>query len=125
MHLPLDSSDPLQGNWSATRWHYSGAGPELKVDIVCDLGASVTLSLGDDAYVLTCDVPGRRATEGGAFAVHGDTLELHPHDQSPTQSLKWRLVDDTLTLRAERTTCDFDDRHRNAPASLVAVLVRC
>lgn len=124
---PMTASDPLQGNWSATRWQYrSMRDRELSIDVVCEQGASVTLSFGADFYVLTCDPPppGHRTTEGGAFALNGEMLELHPHPAGPPKSVRWLLSQDTLTLRSEQTTCDFDDSRLNEPASLVAVLVR-
>lgn len=123
MHLTPESGDPLQGTWSATRWQYT-APPDLARDVVCDLGGSVTLSLGADSYVLACDAPNSRTIEGGAFTIAGDSLELHSHSSDAVRSLRWRLVDDTLTLRSDATNYDFDDSHPNEPAALVAVLVR-
>lgn len=129
MGVPLReaASGPLQGNWSATRWEYRGLDhANLAVDVVCDMGASVTLSFGSDAYVLTYDAPppARRGSEGGAFVVRGDLLELHPTLHDTRRAIHWRVSDDILTLRDDEATYDFDDSHRDARAALVAVLVR-
>lgn len=127
MPLLETSTDPLQGNWSATRWEYRAVDhANVTVDVVCDRGGCVTLSFGSDAYVLTYDAPppARRSTEGGAFVVRGDLLELRPSAHATRHALRWRVTDDVLTLHDDEATYDFDDAHRDARAALVAVLVR-
>jgi hypothetical protein len=125
MRKPDQSNDSIQGTWSATRWHYVGAADDqLARDVVCDLGATITLSLGANSYVLTFDEAGKRSIDGGVFVVAGETLELRSHNSDTIRSLRWRLVEETLTLRSEGTYYDFDDEHHDEPASFVAVLVR-
>ncbi len=116
----------LQGSWSATRWqHTSLLDQRRSLDVVCDLGGSVTLSLGDEAWVLTCNW-GKRGVqhEGGRFRLSGECLELMGDSALAAECLRWRLVEDTLTLNAEPSRCDFDGNGVSEPSLLVAVLVR-
>ena len=116
----------LQGSWSATRWHHTSLqDPGRSLCVICDLGGSVTLSLGDEAWVLTCKWGTRGVIhEGGRFRLNGDCLELEGDNTLTDECLRWRVVDDTLTLNAEPSRCDFDGNGTTEPSALVAVLVR-
>lgn len=116
----------LLGSWSATRWQYrSRANPESVVDVVCALGATVTLSLSEDSYVLTWSLADQRNRSlGGAFAVQGERLELRTPDQNPPEALTYRLAGETLALSSESSEWDFDGDGKDEAADFVAVLVR-
>lgn len=124
-HADVDMN-PLRGSWSATRWQYGKRGdPAESVDVVCDLGGSVTLSLSDGAYVLTWDRGDRNGVSvGGAFDVQGDTLELRPQGANEAESVRFLLGQETLTLRSESSGWDFDGDGQEAVAEFVAVFVR-
>ena len=115
----------LQGSWSATRWQHTSLLDGRSLDVVCDLGGSVTLSLGDEAWVLTCNWGARGVVhEGGRFQVDGECLELNGDSAIAGDCLRWRLIENTLTLNAQPSRCDFDGKGTTEPSALVAVLVR-
>jgi hypothetical protein len=119
------SDGALYGSWSATRWQYTGREPpQRKVDLVCDLGGSVTLSLSDGTYVLTWDVGQGSRSLGGAVAVDGDRLTLHPQGGADPEALWFRLAGDTLALSTDASAWDVDGDGRDEVATFVAVLVR-
>jgi hypothetical protein len=119
------SESALLGSWSATRWQYaSRAHPEKVVDVVCDLGGSVTLSLSAGTYILTWDVSGRGGQSiGGALTVLGDHLALLAPDATEAASVLYRLAAQTLALSTDTSGWDFDGNGEE-PADFVAVLVR-
>jgi len=119
------SSDPLLGSWSATRWQYaSRARPDRLVDVVCDLGGSVTVSLSDGAYVLTWTLAGRASgSVGGTLSVCGDHLSLLAQGAAEAESVRYHLAAETLSLSSEQSSWEFDGRG-DEPADFVAVLVR-
>ncbi len=116
----------LFGSWAATRWQHSSTGaPGRTLDVIGDLGGSVTLSLGNGSYILTCNMARRGIVNvGGAIAVNDDVLELRTTAGAETERMQWRLVDGTLTLRSEASSCDFDGNGSEEPATFVAVFVR-
>ena len=120
------SDGALLGSWSATRWQYvSRADPEQVVDVVCDLGGSVTLSLSDGTYVLTWAVAGQGSQSiGGALTVQGSTVVFLAHGASEAESVVFRLAGDTLALSCETSGWEFEDSGTEQPASFVGVLVR-
>jgi len=120
---PVDAA--LLGSWSATRWQYtSRAHPEAVVDVVCSLGATVTLSLSEEAYVLTWSSAGRESRSiGGAVAVQGDRLALQAPD-GPSDAVVYRLAGETLALSSDASEWDFDGDGNDEAANFVAVLVR-
>jgi len=115
----------LLGSWSATRWQYSKRDdPVRSVDVVCDLGGAVTLSLSARTYVLTRDVAGRGTTsEGGACDLLDDQLHLTPEGADRSNAVWFQVAADTLSLRADTAAWDFDGDSDDAPADFVAVLV--
>ena len=117
---------PLRGSWSATRWQHSSLrDPGRSLDVVCDLGGSVTLSIGEEAFVLTTTGAQRGAVNmDGAFRMRGDTLELHAHEGGASWRVRWHLVEHTLTLSSDESRCDFEGDGSAEPAALVSVFVR-
>lgn len=118
--------EPLLGSWSATRWQYTRRdGRPLALDVVCDLGGSVTLSLSARSYVLTWDVRGRgKLSIGGTFRVRDDQLELFPLGSERGEVIRFRVNAETLSLSAEDSGWDFEGQGHEAAAEFVAVFVR-
>ncbi|MFI5279027.1 MAG: hypothetical protein ACHQU1_00920 [Gemmatimonadales bacterium] len=119
------AEDELLGSWSATRWQYtSDSRPDRVVDVVCDLGGSVTLSLSAGTWVLTWELDGRGSQSlGGALALDGERLLLLARDENEAEQVLFRLADRTLALSCETSAWDFDGNGEE-PAAFVAVLVR-
>lgn len=115
----------LSGSWSATRWQYtSRARPEVAVDVVCDLGGTVTLSLSEGAYVLTWDVPGSASgSAGGVLAMSDGRLNLTAQGAGEAESVRVHVAGPTLALSCEGSAWDFDGSGEES-AGFVAVLVR-
>ena len=115
---------PLLGSWAATRWEYASITSRRVVDLVCDLGGSVTLSVSPGTYILTWDIArqGRRSV-GGTVEVRASALHLHPHDGVDEEVVLFQLADDTLTLSAAQSAWAFDGNGEE-PAAFTAVLVR-
>lgn len=120
------AAHPLFGGWSATRWQYTNASePEHVVDVVCDLGGTVTLSLTATAFILASDVAGRgRQSVAGACEVRGDELLLTPEGATAAERVWFRQVGETLALHADGSGWDFDGSGREEAAAFTAVLVR-
>jgi hypothetical protein len=120
------AADSLLGAWSATRWQYTSAARAARsVDVVCDLGGAVTLSLGDGTWVLTHVARGRASRSvGGTFEHREGLLELRAGAAGEAEMVSFNLAADTLTIRNENATWDFDGHGLEEPASLVAVFVR-
>ena len=118
--------EPLLGSWSATRWQYTRReGRPLALDVVCDLGGSITLSLSAGSYVLTWDVQGRgKLSIGGTFRVRGDQLELFPLGSERGEAVRFRVNAETLSLSAEDSAWDFEGQGRETGVEFVAVFVR-
>ena len=113
----------LLGSWSATRWQYTSRA-QRTVDVVCDLGGTVTLSLSAHSYVLTWSVTGQTSRSvGGALAVVGDHLDFLAQGAEQRESVTYRLGGETLALSSDATGWDFDGSG-DEPAAFVAVLVR-
>jgi hypothetical protein len=121
---PPDPFDgPWSGSWSATRWQYAGRDrPERVVDVVCDLGGTVTLSLTAGTYILSWSVPGNGDHGvGGVLRVEGDRLILVQPGGALAQEVVFHLADRTLSLSG---VSDWDFGDGEEPADFVAVLVR-
>jgi hypothetical protein len=117
--------DTLFGSWSATRWQYASRDrPERQVDVVCDLGGSVTLSLSEGTYVLTWDLGEGSRSLGGAIDVDADRLTLRPLGAADEEVVVFRVASDTLSLSAESSAWDLDADGTEEAAAFVAVLVR-
>ena len=116
----------LQGSWSATRWQYtSRRDSEKRVDVVCELRGSVTLSLSAGTYVLAWDIPGGpRQSVGGAYAVRQDAIDFTASASDQGESVAFRLGTEELTLRSEASAWDFHGDGQEEPASFVAVFVK-
>jgi hypothetical protein len=94
------------------------------VDVVCDLGGSVSLSLSDGRFILTCDIPGRGSlTVSGQFQVEGGKLHFTALESATPQGVRFHQVDRTLSLHSDGSAWDFDGQGEQ-PAEFVAVLVR-
>ena len=115
----------LLGAWLATRWQYTSRDDAARsLDVVCDLGASVTLSLSEGTYVLTHDVPGRGSRSlGGTIEMGAEALVMRARDAASPETVRFRLADHTLSLSSETSFWDFDGAGEQ-PARFVAVLVR-
>jgi len=114
----------LLGSWSATRWQYtSRLPPERVVDLICDRGGSVTLSLSPDSYILAWEMAGEeRQCVGGRVAVNGDQLEFQ--EDGRMERVDFRLGVSELSIRSEGSRWIFDGDAGEGPASFVAVFVR-
>ena len=123
---PSGSPEGLLGSWSATRWHYTSRDtPARTVDVVCDLGGSVTLSLSDGTFVLAWVIPGVGGQSiGGRWAVRGDALEYSWPGVEGTESVDLRVGWHELTLSTEQSAWDFDGDGQDEPAGFVGVFVR-
>jgi hypothetical protein len=115
----------LLGGWSATRWEYTRArDPGTSVDLVCDLGGSVSLSLSAGRFILTCEVAGRGSlTVSGQFLTQDDQLHFTALESGTPQTVRFHQVDRTLSLYSAASAWDFDGQGEQ-PAEFVAVLVR-
>ena len=92
---------------------------------MCDLGGAVTLSLSAGTYVLTHDVAGRGSrSEGGACEVLDERLRLTAEGADHSDTVRFRIAADTLSLSAEASAWDFDGDGEDEAADFVAVLVR-
>jgi len=120
----------LLGSWGATRWQYASHQPARSVDVVIDLGATVTLSLSTGTYVLAWEIAGKGSesvggevvTRGGSSSAHAvDSIELRPEDGA-AEVIRYRLASETLVLSCDASSWDFGDGEE--PAEFVAVLVR-
>src|SRR3954468_12504153 len=99
---------PLLGSWAATRWEYASSTSGNVVDLVLDLGASVTLSVSPGTYILTWDVERRgRRSVGGTLEVTDPWLRLRPQDGGEDEVLLFQLNERTLTLSAQRSGWAF------------------
>lgn len=118
------AGEPLLGAWSATRWEYTRvAEPRRTLDVVCDLGGSVTLSLSAGTYVLTWAAAGRGSrSSGGSFAVRVDQLELRPLGAAGVETVRYRLGPGVLALSSTESAAEFDGQEE--AAEFVAVFVR-
>jgi hypothetical protein len=95
------------------------------VDVVCDLGGSVTLSLSAGTWVLTVDIAGRaRQSVGGTWNAATDRLELHAATLPRPVVMGYRLGAGELVLHMEGSEWDFDGDGTEEPAGFVAVFVR-
>ena len=115
----------LLGSWSATRWEYTDARDDAqRVDLVCDLGGMVTMSISRESWVLTFVVPGRgTSSTSGTLAAEDRMLRLSPTGQEPT-TLGYRVSAEALSWNDADSGWDFDGDGRHEPARLVAVFVR-
>ena len=114
----------LLGGWSATRWQYTGPSGR-SVDVVCDLGGSVSLSLSSTAFILAYTIAGQ-ANPGvsGTFVVSDDELIMTRPGVSESEAVRFRLAERTLSLYSDSSGWDFDGNGADEPAEFVAVLVR-
>ena len=139
MRLPLPprSSQPvletgaeplpeLLAGWSATRWQYTSlSDPWNAVDMICDLGGSIAITLSDRQFILTCDIPGRGSlTVAGSFEIDGEILRFTALDSSSPQSVRVHQAGRTLSFHSEASAWDFDGTGKERAAWFSAVLVR-
>ena len=119
-----EPDNPLLGGWSATRWQYTNSGGR-SLDVVCDLGGSVSLSLSATAFILAYDLAGRPGPGvSGTFRVRGDELLLAPHGAAGPESVRFQQSGPTLSLYSNASGWDFDGDGKDEAAEFVAVLVR-
>ena len=117
---------PLFGGWSATRWQYRSASPpERVVDVVTDLGGSITLSLTATAFILAVDVASRGSVSvSGRCEVRADELLLCLDGGDAPERVSFHQTGDTLSLRSDQSAWDFEGNGTDQRAAFVAVLVR-
>ena len=118
--------NPLLGSWSATRWQYARGDDSGQVlDLVCDLGGTITLSLSDGTWVLAYDVAGRaKQSVGGTWVARQDVLELSAAGADAAEAVRFRVSTETLSLSSLESWWDFDNSGQDVPALFVAVFVR-
>lgn len=118
--------NPLLGSWSATRWQYARGDDSGQVlDLVCDVGGTITLSLSDGTWVLSYDVaPRGKQSVGGTWIARHDVLELTAAGAEAADAVRFRLSAETLSLSSLESWWDFDGSGRDVPALFVAVFVR-
>lgn len=124
MRLISRATGPLRGSWAAVSWEYERRGDGRRIDIVGDLGGSVTLSITDGSFVIAWD-DGRNGPRsgGGNLAVTSDEwIELTTPDGT-TERIGFRRAEGTLVLRSEQSAWDFDGGGAT-PAGFTAVMVR-
>lgn len=130
MRLPVRGIPPdesgLVGSWSATRWQYrSRMPPQRVVDLVCDLGGSITLSLSGGSFILVWDLGGTgRRCLAGAVTAAGDRLAFRPDAAGAEERVRYRLGPGELTLSSEESAWSMDGDDTDHPATWVAILVR-
>jgi len=117
--------DELIGAWSATRWQYTRLDGGGSVDVVCDLGAVMTLGLSEGTWVLSFTIPGRgEQTIGGTWTRHDGMLELLQRGAVEPERLRCRVSRELLSLTSNDSGWDFDGDAKDEPASLTAVFVK-
>lgn len=123
---PGAEADALHGSWAATRWHYTSRdSPARTVDVITDLGGSVTLSLSAGTFILAWEIPGIGGQSiGGRWALRGGALEYSWPGVEGTESVGVRLGWHELALSTERSGWDFDGDGEDEPAGFVGVFVR-
>ena len=116
----------LLGTWSATRWQYTSHDDATRaVDVVCDMGGAVTLSLSAGMYVVSHAIAGDGIhTQGGTCEVADDRLRLASEHSNRVDVLRFRLAAETLSLQSDDSAWDFSGEGRDERAAFVAVLVR-
>lgn len=121
---PGTVAEPPLGSWSATRWQYARReGPA--VDVVADLGGTVTLSFSAGTWILSWDLPGRGSeTVGGTWRRDGERLELLRGGADRPELLVLRADAELLTLQCATSAWTFGDGAGEEPAEFVAILVR-
>lgn len=121
---PGTVAEPPLGSWSATRWQYARR-EGLAVDVVADLGGTVTLSFSAGTWILSWDLPGRGSeTVGGTWRRDGERLELWRGGAEQSELLLLRGDLDMLTLQCAASAWTFGDGAGEEPAEFVAILVR-
>lgn len=116
----------LLGTWSATRWQYTSHDDATRaIDVVCDMGGAVTLSLSAGLYVVSHAIAGDGVqTHGGTCEVVDDQLRLASERVNRVDVLRFRLAAETLSLQSDDSAWDFSGEGRDERAAFVAVLVR-
>src|SRR4029077_8176300 len=104
-----------------TRWHYTSRGsPTRTVDVICELGGMITLSLSQGTYILAWEIPGRGGqTAGGGWTLRGGELEYTWPGMDGVESLSARIGPQELTLSTESSAWDFDGDGVDRPAGFV------
>jgi hypothetical protein len=124
MRLECRATGPLCGSWAAVSWEYERREDGRRIDVVGDLGGSVTLSLTDERFVLSWH-DGRNGprSRGGSLGVATDAWLDFAAPDGTAERIGFRRADDTLVLRGEHSAWDFDGNGAT-PAEFTAVMVR-
>ena len=127
--VPALGAEPpagLLGIWSATRWHHIAIGrPDMAVDLVCELGGMVNLSLSWEMYVLAWEIPGRMAGSiGGTWSAHPGTLEFAAQQSNGKQAVEYHLNGGLLTITSESSSWDFENDGSEVATRFVGVFVK-
>lgn len=125
---PFDADLPrgLLGSWSATRWHHVAIDrADRTVDLVCELGGTVTLSLSAEMYVLAWDIPGRSpGSIGGPWAERGGILEFDGRHPEGKESVTYHLNGSLLTITSEASSWEFENDGVQVATRFVGVFVK-
>ncbi|MDH5198359.1 MAG: hypothetical protein OEY20_14040 [Gemmatimonadota bacterium] len=114
--------DDLAGAWDATVWRYtSTADPTTMVDLVADLGLSVTVTVTRDSRLYFVIEPGGWTSTTDELLIDGNQMLVRNGGES--QSFVFSLEDDTWSL-AGLNEFDFDQDGTQDEAMLEAVVVR-
>ena len=122
---PLEAGhELLLGSWAAVRWEYTCRDGARRVDVVVDLGGTVTLSITADSYVLSWvhGSDGAQSTGGTISVIGDDHIDFRPRSGDP-ERVDFRRATGTLVLRSDSSSWDFDGRGEEA-AAFSAVMVR-
>lgn len=121
---PGAGADSLLGAWSATRWQYRASAGARRHDVVCDAGATITLSISEGTWILSVVVPGFGARSiGGTWRREAGLLCFTPL-MSDSTTLHFRVSGELLSLTTDECTWDFAPGSGEEPAWLTAVFVR-
>ncbi len=106
------------------RWEYGRHDGSRRVDIVGDLGGTVTISIGDGTYVLSHQLAGgeTRSASGTLAETGQEWIDFHPAEGAP-ERVGFRRAAGTLALRSEHSSWDFTGGGEES-AEFTAVLVR-
>ena len=121
---PSGDHGPLVGSWAAVRWGYVSVSGQRSIDVVGDLGGTVTLSLAAGTYVLSWDDRngGPRSAEGTYAVTDDEWLAFRP-TEGENERVGFRRAAGTVVLRSETSAFAFDGQQEE-PAVFTAVLVR-
>ena len=117
----------LVGTWDATSMEFVlRSNPAIRVDVVNDLAATVTVAFeDDDSFTVLVQVPGEPdEIIAGTWSVSGNTITLNPDGEPFDWQFAVSLSGDTLTLEGGDVAFDVDDDGDEDECDLNLVLER-